>query len=183
MSHGAEEVDQVRVCRTQGTEGDEALAGLGGLQPDAHALGASLTELGQEPDGAGGDVRIGLGQKRGYRFDGAFSLLLQFHKGGVADVGGGGFEAGDLVFDGVELQGWSLWLEALRRDAVDGATACFIGVLMAAGAFVEPVADVDGTIGADADIAGAEEGVTLIGHVVLAADEVAAFEDAGGVCS
>ena len=99
----------------------------------------------------------------------------------MAHVVGGGLQRSELAFGRFEIQRGCLRLEALRRDAVDRAAACLIGVLMAAGALVIPVADVDRAIRAHADIAGAEKRLALVAHVVLAADEVAAFEHAARV--
>ncbi len=180
--HRGDEFKSVVRAGADGAQGHEAVGGVLGLQPIAGGGDAALAELGGEPDGARCDVGI-------RRFVTQFQHLrqcfftgrLQAREGDVADVGGGGLQRRQLAFDGFEVQRRHLRLESLRRDAVNGAAAGFVGVLVAAGALVEPVADVDRAIRADADVGGAEERAALVGEVVRTADEVAALEHAGGV--
>ena len=144
---------------------------------------AFFTEVRQEPDAAGGDVRIGVAEDLRDDRQGLRAETLQRVEAEVTDVdgrvtqhGGGAFGRGDVDLrdDG---------LEALRSDAVDRAGAGIVEGLVAADAGVIPVSDVDGAIGADGDVGRAEEDalVGLGGRVGLELMEVGTFELAGRV--
>ena len=99
----------------------------------------------------------------------------------MAGVDGGRLERRELAFSGGEIERGDLGFEALRSDAVNRAGASLVQVRVTTGARIEPIADVDGTVGTDADVGGAEEGMLFDGEIVVASDEVRALELARGV--
>ena len=172
--HFPGELHDITAGGAEGTAGDEPCARLGGIEQLGDDGLAGISHLREQPDGAGGDVFVGIFQQRSHGGDGFFSICFQAGEAAVADVHGGAFQREDLAFGGGEVDLRNDGFETFRRDAVDGARSRAVMGAMAADARVEPIRHVKRAIGADGDIGGAEEGFDLV--VGFAALEVGACE-------
>ena len=179
------DAEGVMTGAAQRLEGQATQRRIGILEERLGAADAFFSEVRQEPDAAGGDIRIGVTEDLRDDRQGLGAETLERIEAEVTDVdgrvtqhGGGAFGRGDVDLrdDG---------LEALRSDAVDRAGAGVVKGLVAADAGVVPVRDVDGAVGTDGDVGRAEEDalVGLGGRVRLELMEVGAFELAGRVGS
>ena len=162
-------------------EGGEAVCGVGSGDEGIELGAAFFTEVGQQPDGAGGDEGIGIFENFG---DGSVSGGaggFQFLVTERADIHRRGFQGERGSVERVEVDFRHGGFEALRRDPVDDAGSGVILGVVATDARVGPVGDVERAIRADADVGGTEvePGLVRISHAAVlfrAAGEVGSVE-------
>jgi hypothetical protein len=123
------EIEQRGTSSAQGAEGEQALAGIGGVQQRADFFYTSIAKLSEQPNRAGGDEGIAMRKQGRDGFDGSGAEGLEAAESDVAGIECGALQGGELASGGLEIGSWDLWFEALGRDAVDGAAAGFIEVL------------------------------------------------------
>ena len=170
LGHGFAEGEHIAIRRTQGAESHQTTGIVGGgkfLAGERHAL---VAELGEQPDGTGSDVRIGVGKQRCDFVDDLVTRGLEAIEASGADVGRRTAQRGDLAGDRREVDLRDDRLEPLRGDAVDRAGETVVARAVTAHARIEPVGDIDGTIRTDADVGRTEHGLQRSGG--LAAEEV-----------
>ena len=151
------DTERVMAGATQGLEGQATERRIRILEQSLGARDAFFAEVRQEPDAAGGDIRIRFAENLGDDREGLGAETLQRVEAEVTDVdgritqhGGGAFGRGDIDLrdDG---------LETFRSDAVDRARAGVVEGLVTADPRIIPVGDIEGAIGTDGDIGRTEE--------------------------
>jgi len=136
--------------------------------------GLIFTQLGEQPDGAGGDAGVLFFEQSGERGNGGGALCFQPIKAGVAHVDRGALECGDLSLGRGEIDLRHDGFKAFGGDSVNGAAHAFVEGAVASNPTVEPVGDIEGSVGTDGDVTGAEHGLEFPAR--FAAEEVGSGE-------
>ena len=170
LGHGFAEREDVAIGGTQGAESDEATSVVRRSEFRTGERGSLVAQLREQPDGAGGDVRIRVGQQGGDIVDDLVASGLEAVEATGTDVRRRAAQRGELSGYGVEINLGHDRLEALRSDSVDGTRQAVVAGAVTAHAGVEPIGDVDGAIWADRNVGGTELGLQDAGG--LAAEEI-----------
>ena len=141
---------------SKGAKSDEAFGGVfAGEEWEDEGL-AWITHLGEEPDGASGQEGIGVFEEGFDGGNGSGALGSEANETALAHIDGGAFEGSDLAFGGVEIDLRNDRFKSFWGNAIDSACVSCVGGIMATDTGIEPIGDIDGAVGADTDIAGAE---------------------------
>ena len=173
---GCRDGEHVVVSTAEGLEGQATIRRVRILQKFLSTGQAFVTEIRQEPDGAGSDVGVAVLGEFKHRGQSLNAEALRSVEAEVTDIDGRAAQSIDRASRTGEVELRDDGLEALRGDAVDCAGAGVIERLVTAHARVEPIGNVDGPIGTNGDVRRTEPNVFTALTGGLDAMEVRAFE-------
>ena len=155
----------------EGAEGEQSLLRVWTVgEYRVNDLEPLIAEEREEPDGAGLNVFVGMVEELADRGDGLGPGGLESLEADEANVLGGVGKEGDRALNGFGIGLRNARLESLGGDAVDSSRTRLVVVAMATDSGVEPIGNVERTVGTDHHIGRAKEVASL------ALDEVGTVE-------
>ena len=146
----------------EGAEGEQSLLRVWTVgEYRVNDLEPLIAEEREEPDGAGLNVFVGMVEELADRGDGLGPGGLESLEADQANVLGGVGKEGDRALNGFGIGLRNARLESLGGDAVDSSRTRLVVVAMATDSGVEPIGNVERTVGTDHHIGRAKEVASL----------------------